>query len=49
MDLAYASLNSYTRTTQDFQVYTPNLHNNQNNPWKMQVGDNQDDITWLLG
>ena len=49
MDLAYASLNSYTRTTQDFKVYTPNLHNNQNNPWKMQVGDNQDDITWLLG
>jgi hypothetical protein len=49
MDLAYASLNNYTRTSQGFQVYTPNSQNNQNNPWSMQVGDKQDDITWLLG
>jgi hypothetical protein len=49
MDLTYASLNSYSRTQGDFQVYTPQNNNNQQNPWSMQVGDHHDDITWLLG
>jgi len=49
MDLTYASLNSYSRTQGDFQVYTPQNTQNQQNPWSMQVGDRHDDITWLLG
>jgi len=49
MDLTYASLNGYTRTQGDFQVYTPQNNQNQQNPWQMQVGDQHDDITWLLG
>lgn len=48
MDLTYASLNSFTRTTDGFQVYTPSSMNQQN-PWTMQAGNEQTDITWLLG
>ena len=48
MDLTYASLNSFTRTTDGFQVYTP-TSNAANNPWTMQAGNEQTDITWLLG
>jgi len=49
MDLTYASLNGYTKTEQNFQVYTPNNGSNQQNPWQMPVNGQQDDITWLLG
>ena len=49
MDLAYASLNSYQRTTSGFEVYTSQPSQNSNNPWQMPVGNSQDDITWLLG
>lgn len=49
MDLTYASLDNYSRTQGDFQVYTPQNNNNQQNPWTMQAGDRHDDITWLLG
>ena len=47
-DLTYASLNSYGRSGGDFQVYTPTNYQNQQNPWQMQVGDQHDDLTWLL-
>jgi hypothetical protein len=49
MDLTYASLNGYTKTEQNFQVYTPNNAANQQNPWSMNVNGQNDDITWLLG
>ncbi len=49
MDLTYASLNNYSRTQRDFQVYTPQNSQNRDNPWSMQVGNEHDDITWLLG
>jgi hypothetical protein len=51
MDLTYASLDNYSRTGADngFEVYTPVNYHNQQNPWQMPVGNDQDDITWLLG
>lgn len=49
IDLTYASLNNYTRTQQDFQVYTPANNNYRQNPWSMEVNGRQDDITWLIG
>jgi len=49
MDLAYASLNSYTRTQSGFQIYTQNNGTNQQNPWQMPVNGQQEDIGWLLG
>jgi len=47
IDLTYASLNGYHRSGNDFQIYTPKP-TNQENPWKMQVGNEHQDITWLL-
>jgi hypothetical protein len=47
IDLTYASLNGYHRSGNDFQIYTPKP-TNQENPWKMQAGDEYQDITWLL-
>jgi Terminase large subunit, T4likevirus-type, N-terminal len=47
VDLTYASLNNYSRSGNDFQVYSSVQHG-QNNPWQMQIGDKQSDLTWLL-
>ena len=47
IDLTYASLNGYTKTGNDFQIYTPTPAH-QENPWKMQMGNDYEDITWLL-
>jgi len=47
INLTYASLNGYTKTGNDFQVYT-SLPSNQNNPWKMQTGNDYEDMTWVL-
>lgn len=47
MNLTYASLNSFTRTSDGFQVYTGGA-NNEGNPWTMQAGNEQTDLTWLL-
>ena len=47
INLTYASLNGYTKTGNDFQVYT-SLPSNQNNPWKMQTGNDYEDVTWVL-
>jgi len=46
-DLTYASLNNYSKTGNDFQVYS-STPTHQENPWKMQIGNEFDDITWLL-
>jgi len=48
MDLAYASLNSYTRTQSGFQIYTQNNGSKQQNPWQMTVNGQQEDIGWLI-
>ena len=48
MDLTYASLNGYSKTDNNFQVYTggPAM---QDNPWKMQTGNGEyTDLGWLL-
>lgn len=47
INLTYASLNGYTKTGNDFQVYT-SLPSNQDNPWKMQTGNDYEDMTWVL-
>lgn len=49
MDLTYASLNSYTKVDGGFEYYNGAAYTNQQNPWQMPVGNQQDDITWLLG
>ena len=46
-DLTYASLNSYSKTGNDYSVYTT-TPTHRENPWKMQMGDDFEDITWLL-
>lgn len=51
VDLAYASLNSFSKTTNNgFQVYNSyNNTNGQANPWRMEtVNGEQSDLTWLL-
>ena len=52
VDLAYASLNSFSKTTNNgFQVYNGGGYNNygQDNPWKMEITNGeQTDLTWLL-
>ena len=52
VDLAYASLNSFSKTTNNgFQVYSGGGYNNygQDNPWKMEITNGeQSDLTWLL-
>jgi hypothetical protein len=52
VDLAYASLNSFSKSTNDgFQVYNGGGYNNygEDNPWTMQTRNGeQSDITWLL-
>jgi len=47
INLTYASLNGYTKTGNDFQVYT-SLPSNRDNPWKMQTGNDYEDMTWVL-
>ncbi len=48
-DLTYASLNSFGKTPSGFEVYT-GAPTAQNNPYQMQVGNNEyDDISWVLG
>ena len=49
IDLTYASLNGYSKTQSNYQIYTPNNIINQQNPWTMDVNGQQDDITWLIG
>ena len=50
MDLTYASLANFQRTTQAATVYTPAPQSPMNNPWQIHTGNNQyDDITWVLG
>jgi hypothetical protein len=50
MDLTYASLSNFHKTTQPATVYTPGQQNQTNNPWQIHTGNNQyDDITWVLG
>lgn len=50
MDLTYASLNNFSKSTEGFQVYTPKHHVSDQNPWKMPMGNNEyDDLTWVLG
>lgn len=47
-DLTYASLNSFSKANQGFEVYTGGPANTPN-PWTMDVGNNQQtDISWLL-
>lgn len=52
VDLAYASLNSFSKTTNDgFQVYNGGGYNqyDQEDPWKMEITNGQQaDLTWLL-
>lgn len=49
MDLTYASLNSFSNSSQGFKVYQAQP-SAQNNPYQMQTGNNQfDDISWVLG
>jgi len=47
INLTYASLNGYTKTGNDFQVYT-SIPSNRENPWKMPVGNGYEDISWVL-
>jgi hypothetical protein len=50
MDLTYASLNSYHRTTgTNFEIYSTPQQFTSNNSWSMPMGNDQEDITWLLG
>ena len=49
INLTYATLNSYSKTQGDFQVYVPTAGGNIQNPWQMNVNGDQEDIGWLLG
>lgn len=47
-NLTYAALNNFSTGNQGFQVYTGG-ESFTDNPWKMNIGNNQQtDITWLL-
>lgn len=47
-NLTYAALNNFSTANQGFQVYTGHS-TNTNNPWTMDIGNNQQtDIRWLL-
>jgi hypothetical protein len=46
-DLTYASLSSFSKTGNNFEVYSSVQHG-RDNPWQMQIGDEQTDLTWLL-
>jgi hypothetical protein len=50
--LTYASLNSFTRTTDNTAVYNASSHLNSN-PWAMEVqhnaGSSVEDLSWLIG
>jgi hypothetical protein len=50
--LTYASLNSFTRTTDNSAVYNASSHLNSN-PWAMEVqhnaGSSVEDLSWLIG
>lgn len=49
MDLTYASLNNFSNSNQSFQIYS-GKPTGVNNPWEMQIGNNQsDNLGWLLG
>ena len=52
IDLTYASLNSFSKTSNDgFQVYNGGGYNQygQEDPWKMEIANGQQaDLTWLL-
>lgn len=49
IDLTYATLNGYSKTHSDFQIYTPGNSSNQQNPWTMDLNGQHTDLTWLLG
>lgn len=49
MDLTYATLNGYTRTQGDFQIYNTAPNINQQHPWQMNINGEAEDIGWLIG